>query len=144
MAELKADGYIDLRQYILDNWKYVEVMSDTGTKIVRLQIGTDQRAKWTHTTTATKRVIIGYNSFGEPMYGDVPLQDNQEMEVTINLSGADSDITLPKTFGKVALKKENKDGTDTVSLESFSPFTMSNTGDGLTIKHKIQVPQVVV
>ena len=117
MAEITAKAYQDLRDYITANWKYIELRDEEGAPVIRLGVG-DPRVTWTNVEGA------------------------QTLELTITLRGTDSDITLPSTFASSAIYKVASGG-EAYSVESFSAFTMEGEGDELTVKHQIQVPQVV-
>lgn len=117
MAEITTQAYQNLRDYIQTNWKYIELRDNTNVPILRIDTS-DTRVTWTHTA------------------GTNPL------ELTCVISGSDADITLPKTFASSAIFNVATGG-DAFSLETFTAFTMSNTADQLTIKHQIQVPQIV-
>lgn len=114
--EIKEAGYQKIRDFIQANWKYIEIRTSTGTKIVRLTTG-DSRVNWTHIANA--RVL----------------------ELTVILKGSDSDIALPKTFGGSALFDVASEGT-AYSEETFTPFTMETAEDQITIKHRVQVPKL--
>ncbi len=117
-TEIVSAGYQDVRDYIEATWKYIEVRNSEDAAVIRIGIG-DARVTWTHTA------------------GD------QTLELTCVLSGDDVDITLPETFASSVLYKVSTSGSPMTAAESFAPFTMSAEGDQLTIKHQVQVPQVV-
>lgn len=117
MAEITLQAYQDLRDYIENNWKYIELRDDENTSILRISTS-DDRVTWTHTENA------------------------QTLELTCVISGDDADITLPQTFASSAIYKVATGG-NAFSVETFTAFSMQNEADQLTIKHKIQVPQVV-
>lgn len=118
MAEITAQAYQDLRDYITANWKYIELRDEEGAPVIRLGVGDDPRVTWTHEAGA------------------------QTLELTVTIRGTDSDITLPITFASSAIYKVASGG-EAYSVESFSAFTMEGEGDELTVKHQIQVPQVI-
>lgn len=118
MAEITQKAYQDLRDYIQATWKYIEIRDDKDTPIMRLEVGVDPRVNWSHSANA------------------------QTLEITAVISGDDVDVTLPKTFAKTAIYKVATGG-DAYSVEAFSAFTMESLADELTIKHQIEVPQVV-
>jgi len=117
MAEITAQAYQALRDYIESNWIYIELRDDVGTAIMRLDTS-DVRVNWTHTAGA------------------------QTLELTVVLTGSDADITLPQTFASSAIYNVATGG-DALSVENFVAFNMQNDADELTIKHQIEVPQVV-
>lgn len=117
MAEITTQAYQNLRDYIQSNWKYIELRDDTSTPILRIDTS-DPRLTWTHTA------------------------GSQTLELTCVISGSDVDITLPKTFANSAIYNVATGG-DAFSVETFTAFTMQNEADQLTVKHQIQVPQIV-
>lgn len=117
MAEIKEQGYQDIRSYIQSNWKYIELRDSDNVAVLRLD-PTDNRVSWTH------------------------IEGSQTLELTVVVKGSDTEITLPQTFQTSAIYKVAVDG-DAYSEESFTPFTMEGTNDELTVKHQIQVPQIV-
>ncbi|WP_346234446.1 hypothetical protein MKY04_12010 [Lysinibacillus telephonicus] len=118
MAEIKTAGYQAIRDYIQANWKFIELRDDNGVAVLRADT-TDSRVTFTHQA------------------------GSQTLELQIVVTGSDSDITLPQTFASCAIYDVAVDGT-AFSEENFTSFTMEGTGDQLTVKHQIQIPQVVV
>ena len=115
MAEINQAGYQAIRNYIQNNWKYIELQDTDGNPIIRLGIG-DPRVSWTH-------------KVGE-----------QTLKLRIVVKG--SDVTpLPKTFAKSAIFDVARGGTP-YAVESFTPFTMAGNNDELTVEHSIEVPQI--
>lgn len=134
MAEIRADGYIAIRTFITSNWKQVLIFNDLGEEVKRLSVD-DNKVKWTH-EKETREEYVGNDKYGRPIYDQVEYESNQELELTINLTGAD--FTLPATISKCVIRYEDKE----ISSENFQPFTFETANDQLTIKHKIQVPAV--
>lgn len=116
MANATPFAYEDLRNYIVANWRYIELRDSLGNPFVRLSTS-DTRVSWTHEA------------------------GSQILELTVTIQGSNSDITLPSTFAQSAIFKDAT-STDAVSIESFPAFTMEGVGDELTIKHRIEVPRV--
>jgi len=117
LAEINQDGYQSIRDFVQANWTYIELRDDTNTAILRLD-PTDSRVSFTH--------VAG----------------SQTLELQIVVSGSDTEVTLPQTFASSAIYDVASGGT-AYSEESFTAFTMEGTSDQLTVKHQIQVPQVV-
>jgi len=140
MAEITAEAYQDLRQYILDNWHFIELQNDSGTAVVRLSPN-DSRVSWVHEMIEGEAEIITWDQLGTPIYGDpVELLPNT-LQLQIVITGADSEVSLPTTFTTSAIYKVDADG-EPFSTESFEPFTMQNDQDELTVIHNIEVPQL--
>ncbi|EHL78960.1 hypothetical protein [Bacillus smithii] len=116
MAEITAQAYQALRNYIQSNWKYIELRDDSGNAIVRLS-PSDSRVTWTHNA------------------GD------QTLKLQVIIKGSDVDIQKPKTFAKSAIY-DVATGGNAYSVESFTPFTVESDQDELTVIHEIQVPKV--
>lgn len=114
MAEITASAYQALRDYIQQNWKYIELRDDAGNAIVRLS-PSDSRV----TSTI----------------------EGQTVKLQIVVKGSDADITKPKTFASSAIY-DVATGGQPYSIESFTPFTIESDMDELTVIHEIQVPQV--
>ncbi|WP_146553433.1 hypothetical protein [Rummeliibacillus sp. SL167] len=115
MAEITTNAYADLRNYILNNWKYIELQDDQSNPILRLS-SADSRV------TST---IEGNN-----------------VKITVVVKGSDADITTPITFAKSAIYNVATDG-NALSEESFDNFTMQSENDELTVIHTIEVPHLV-
>ena len=114
MAEITNQAYVDLRSYIKNNWKYIELQDETGTPIVRLS-PSDSRV-----TSIIEGNIV---------------------KVSVIIKGSDTDITFPKTFAKSAIFNVATGGQP-FSVESFTPFTIESKFDELTVIHNIEVPRV--
>ncbi|WP_240371497.1 hypothetical protein [Anoxybacteroides rupiense] len=116
MAEITSSAYQALRNYIQNNWKYIELRDDLGNPILRLSPA-DSRVSWIHNA------------------GD------QVLKLQIVVKGSDADITKPKTFASSAIY-DVATGGQPYSIESFTPFTIESDMDELTVIHEIQVPKV--
>ena len=116
MAEITADGYQDLRDYIEANWDWISLRDDTDAEVLRLD-PSDSRVTWTHAS------------------GD------QTLVLEIVVQGSDSEISLPQTFAGSEIHKTSG-STTPFSDETYTQFTMESTNDQLTVEHEIEVPQV--
>jgi len=116
MAEITASAYQAIRDYIQQNWQYIELRDDLGNPILRLSPA-DSRVSWIHNA------------------GD------QVLKLQIVVKGSDADITKPQTFASSAIY-DVATGGNAYSIESFTPFTIESDMDELTVIHEIQVPQV--
>ncbi|MDE8562759.1 hypothetical protein PNH38_02540 [Anoxybacillus rupiensis] len=116
MAEITSSAYQALRNYIQNNWKYIELRDDANNPILRLS-PSDSRVTWVHNA------------------GD------QTLKLQVVIKGSDADITKPKTFASSAIY-DVATGGQPYSIESFTPFTIESDMDELTVIHEIQVPQV--
>jgi hypothetical protein len=143
MAEVTQDAYIALRTYITSNWTTVSLRNDLDEEVLQLTVD-DDKVLWTHKKETEKDLLRDENGnpikdpLGRPIPVEVPFESNQELELTINLTG--KDFTLPATISKSVIL--DIDGVE-MSNEDFQPFTFENVGDQLIIKHKIQVPTLV-
>ena len=113
-TELPNAGYEDLREYVRDNWDYIELQDDVDDQVTRIDVDTDDRASW-----ATD--------------GDI-------RRVTVTVSGSDADVTTPVTITSSHLFKADSGG-NSLSNDSFSGATLEEDGDELTVEHEVQVPQ---
>lgn len=134
MAEITANGYVSIREHIVQNWKKIVLLNDANNQIFSTTIdGT--KAKWTHTRTTEHRVT-GYNDFGEPMYEQVQVESNPVLEISLKITAAD--VSLPSTVTKIqVIDMKNRIMTE----ETFQPFRFETAQDELTMIIKIQVPQ---
>ncbi|MBE2924761.1 hypothetical protein HPJ95_09655 [Anoxybacillus flavithermus] len=134
MAEITANGYVSIREHIVQNWKKIVLLNDANNQIFSTTIdGT--KAKWTHTRTTEQRVT-GYNDFGEPMYELVHVESNPVLEISLKITAAD--VSLPSTVTKIqVIDMKNRIMTE----ETFQPFRFETAQDELTLSVKIQVPQ---
>ncbi|MBE2919742.1 hypothetical protein HPK02_13155 [Anoxybacillus flavithermus] len=133
MAEITANGYVSIREHIVQNWKKIVLLNDANNQIFSTTIdGT--KAKWTHTRTEQR--VTGYNDFGEPMYELVHVESYPSLEISIKITGAD--VSLSSTVTKIqVIDTKNRIMTE----ETFTPFTFKTAQDELTLSVKIQVPQ---
>lgn len=115
MAEITAYAYEKIREFAETNWKYIELQDDTNTPIVRL-------------TNTDPRVTI--------------VKDASTIKITITVKGSDVDITAPKTFTK-SIVYDKAIGTDAISTEVFTPFTILGDEDTLVVIHTIEIPKVI-
>ena len=111
--EITQKAYQDLQNYILSNWKHIELQTAEGDKIVRLNTS-DSRV----TTTLLDGSLV----------------------FIATIKGTDSDIVKPVQFNHSAIFK-TEDSTEQLSHETFTSFTMENNEDELTVTHTIQIPQ---
>lgn len=117
MAEITQVGYKGIRDFIQANWKFIELRNAQGVKIVRLSTD-DQRVSFTHAAGA------------------------QTLELSIVITGADAEITLPTTFASSVLFTSGDSTEAVTAVESFSPFEMTMAEDQITVRHRIEVPQI--
>ncbi|MBE2930799.1 hypothetical protein [Anoxybacillus flavithermus] len=135
MAEITANGYVSIREHIVQNWKKVVLKDASNAQIFTTNID-GVKAKWTHTRTTEQRVT-GWNDFGEPMYEQVKVESIPTLEISIKITGADVS-PLPSSVSKVqVIDSQNRIMTE----ETFAPFTFKTAQDELTLSVKIQVPQ---
>ncbi|NYV68138.1 hypothetical protein HYI36_22940 [Bacillus sp. Gen3] len=116
MAEISELGYQHIRNYIEENWKFIELQNELGAKILRLDT-TDPRVTWTH----------------------APGSDVLELSITV--SGSDAEVTLPKTFAASAIYTSAEASEPVTAVEPFSNFEMTMEEDQITVRHRIEVPQ---
>jgi len=119
MNEILTAGYQAIRNYVQANWKYIELRNASNAPILRISTS-DPRVTWTNLANA------------------------QTLELTIVVKGSDAGLSgsLPLTFASSALFDVATGGSP-YSVESFTPFAMEAPEDQLTIKHQVQIPQVV-
>lgn len=115
MAEITNVAYSDLKNYIKNEWKCIELRTDTDVKIIRLS---------TDDSRVTSNII-----------GD-------EVQLQVVLKGSDLDLKKPLVFAKSVLFKDMV-SLNVLCEEFFTPFNMESDSDELTIVHTIQVPKVL-
>lgn len=142
MTEVTEQAYQDLRQHIIDTWKYIELRDELDNPIVRLSPD-DQRVSWVHVPLKEeKEIIIDYDRRGNPITDTVTIDKlPSTLQLQIVVKGSDSEISLPKTFAKSVIYNVATDG-EPLSVESFTPFEMANDNDQITVVHNIEVPQL--
>lgn len=115
-TEINQYGYQKIREFVIANWKYLEVRTPTGTVLKRFG-------------TADGLVITGNGSTPEISYKLV-------------IKGSDA-LFANQTVGKSVIF-DSPTGTNAIATESLSTsFTFESADDELTIIHKLQVPQVL-
>ncbi|KAF2425580.1 hypothetical protein [Bacillus subtilis] len=122
MSEIREYGYQELRNFIQENWKYIELQDSAGNPIIRLGVG-DSRVTWVHS--------VG----------------SQTLSLQIVVTGADVGATTstPKEFAKSAIFNVASGGQP-ISVEDFAEndvTVFSNADSKLTHKHDLQVPRIV-
>lgn len=117
MAEITENGYQSIRNYIEANWIYHSLRDEEDAEIIRIS-PSDARTSWTHDAGA------------------------QVLELTTTVTGADDDIIPPQTFAGSELYDVSSGGSP-LADEIFTSFTIETDGDELTIKHRLEIPQVV-
>ncbi|MGI2326418.1 hypothetical protein [Planococcus sp. YIM B11945] len=115
MAEINQYGYQKIREFVIANWKYLEVRKPDGTVLKRFG-------------TADGLVITGNGS-------------TPTIEYKLVIKGSDALFTN-QTVGK-SVVFDSPTGINAIATESFTNFTFESADDELTIVHKLQVPQVL-
>lgn len=141
MSEVQELAYIDLRQYIVDNWNRVRLLNDLGEEVFVKPIPSGTRIRWTHTTTRTQ-VVIGTDLSGNPILGYINVQTNPKMHLRIQVYG--SELTLPTNIASVELVNPNSHDTSArikESLDTVANFTTAQ--DILTYTLNLDVGDVL-
>jgi hypothetical protein len=115
--EITAEGYQSVRDFIEANWIYHSLRDDSDDEVIRISTS-DARTEWTH----------------DP--------GNQVLELTTTVAGSDGDITPPQVFAGSEIYDVSSGGSP-LADETFEAFTIETDSDELTVKHRIEVPQVV-
>ena len=115
--EFDGSGYKWIREALIRNSSlHIELQDGNGNTIVRLPLS-DSRVSWTHAQ------------------GDNP------MELSVEITGSDSDITLPVTIDQGVLFP---DGSSTDSLHAVvdvATTILEQDGDKAAIRCLIAIPQ---
>lgn len=121
-SEILSAGYQDIRDYIEDNWVHIAICEGTS-EILRRSVS-HGTVSWAH----------------DP--GD------QVLILSIVISGSDPEFEdqspgdlLPQTLDRSRIHKTDSD-TDPKADRSFTAFTLETVDDELTVRHRIQVPQI--
>lgn len=117
MADFTAAGYRRIRELLQVDWNFLALLDDQGVEVVRVNIATDPRAAYT----------IG--------------AEQQEMQITLTVEGADPDIPLGHTFVESRIYHAAAGG-DPDSVEAFAPFIIGVDEDRLVVRHHLQVPRI--
>ena len=115
MANINEVGYQKVRQFVLENWKYIEIQDENGTAIKRL--GTDN---------------------GLTITGD---KTTQQIEYKVVISGTDSSFN-GKTVNKSAIYDVGSGG-EAIAEATFTAFTFESEDDELTVIHRLKIPEVI-
>lgn len=116
MAEINQYGYQKIREFVIANWKYLEVRTPTGVVLKRFSV-TDGLT------------ITGTSASTELVYKVV-------------ISGSDATF-IGQSVGKSVLF-DSAVSTNAIATENLSTsFTFESAEDELTIIHKLQVPKVL-
>ena len=108
-------GYSKLRDFIKANWNFVELQDTAGAQIIRLGIG-DSRVTW-----------LEHNEGAD------------KIKIQIVVKGAD--ITLPATFGKLAIFDTNTGG-EVIAITDVDVTIMKQVIDEFTAVATFTVPTV--
>lgn len=121
MAEISVAGYDSIKSFIEANWKYIEIQTSGGTKIVRRQVGLAGSGATVEPREDTGRTVV----------------------IKVVVRGSDADMpALPVIAARSVVRSVNSDSGTIVSNETLSgTFTFQDDGDQLTVYHKIHVPQ---
>ncbi|WP_226479156.1 hypothetical protein [Natrinema amylolyticum] len=126
MSNFNAAGFTDLRQYItsMNGWTHVALIDDAGNEETRIDIHNDSRASW----------------------GDASANPT---DLTITLSGSDSDIAAPVTLERAELHLSSSSTTTmhdgplqgeiNGSLQAAAVTIGSDTDEG-TVTYTVELP----
>lgn len=115
MANINQYGYEKIREFVLVNWKYLEVRTPTGIVLKRF-------------STADGLTITGTGT-------------STELEYKVIVNG--TDIAFEgQSVGKSVIF-DSAVSTNAIATETITSFTFANPLDELTIIHKLQIPQVI-
>lgn len=123
MSELTTAGYQTLRDYVNSSnstpspWDYIEIYDDAGNAITRVSITGDSRSQW------------------------LDVDGDNVLKVEFDVTGSDTDISLPVTVQKSALWNASSGGSQCTAKEQFANATLNQDGDNVTITHTVNVPQ---
>jgi len=121
-TEVNEAGYQDLRDYVMDNWSYIEFRDDMGEVVQvdnkdRLLIGTDLNFAWTTANT------------------------DQELKVEGTIAGSNVLNGAEVTIAESALYKVDTAG-DELHSDTDTAFVFGDNDDELQVTHSIELPQL--
>jgi len=116
--EFDSSGYEWIRETLIRNSSlHIELQDSNGNAIVRLPLS-DSRVSWTHT------------------------QGANPMELSVTITGSDSEISLPVTIDQGMLFPDAS-STDPLGLvQSVSTTELTQSADKATIKCPLEVPKI--
>ena len=125
MAEILSSGYQTIRDFanssaaVPSQWDYIAVYDDTGSEVTRVSIVGDSRCQW------------------------LDVDGDNILKIEFDITGSDSDISLPVTLEKSAVWNDTSGngGTQITEKESFASATLNQSGDSVTVTHTIKIPQ---
>lgn len=115
VQSFNSGGYEDVRGYIQSNWTFVALIDDGGAEETRIDVPNDSRASFSS------------GSASNPV------------EITITVTGGDSDITTPVTLAETASYKTSSSSTS-LANDTMTNATLEASNDELTITHQIEHP----
>ena len=134
MAEIQSNGYVSIREHIVQNWKKVVLLDASNAQVFTTNID-GVKARWAH-TKETNQIKTGETPWGEEIFETVVIESNPVLEILLTVSGAD--VSLSSTVTKIQVLDMNN---RLMTEETFTPFTFETVHDELTLSIKIQVPQ---
>lgn len=122
IGDIYNEGYLDLRNYVEANYKYVALVDSSDNEIVRMEIGVDSRAQWIHQAGANPLLL----------------------EVTVK--GSDAEIAEPCTLNKAYLYK-TINGTTKMAGGLHTIFTIESgdavsADDQMVLTFQFALPQI--
>jgi hypothetical protein len=125
MAEIRADGYQTIRDFVNSNkttppeWDYIELYDDSQNAVTRVSITGDSRCQW------------------------LDADGDNVLKVEFDVTGSDGDIPLPTTIEYTALFNDTagNNGDQITEKEQFAQATLNQDGDNVTITHTVNIPQ---
>lgn len=123
MGEFTTDGYQSIRDFVHsgsadpNNWDYIAVYDDSANEVTTVSITGDGRCQW------------------------LDVDGDATLEVEFDITGSDSDISLPVTLKYSAIRDEST-GSRMTPKESFAEATLNQSGDNVVVTHTIEIPQV--
>lgn len=133
MAEIREDGYVSIRTSIVENWNKLILKDEAENSVAEIDLTENN---WIHEVD-TEQVFDGYDGQGRPLYKDVEIQSNAQMEIEVVVTGTDIDLPATVVSSTIVDTNLNKE----VATEEFTAFSFETSNDELTVTHQINVPQ---
>lgn len=123
-TEINDNGYESLRRFVderIDStdeeWNTIEIVDDTDTAILRVDTS-DSRLEYDST------------------------EDDNPIVLRLEVSGDDSEISLPETISGFQVYYEDEDGSDVVDIINFTDVTLEEEEDTLVVFAEIELPEI--
>mgnify|MGYP006189426377 CR=1 FL=1 len=114
MAALRNVAYTAMRTQQVASW-FMEIRDDVGAAVLRVD-------------SSDPRLTVGDDD------------GTDTVTFTLVLAGDDAEISLPETVESSVLFDLGAGGNQMTEVEAFTPFTLGDPADQVTIVHTVTLP----